>query len=244
MTSAAIETTDLTFRYRPDGPSVLDRVSLRLDRGSRCLLLGGNGAGKTTLLRVLGGKHMVAPEVARVLGRSAFHDPSLATEVAFLGGRFPFDVDITVARVLSSYPLADPARIAALIDVLGVERGWHMHTVSDGQRKRVQILLGLLDAPRVLLLDEVTTDLDVLARNDLLAFLAHDSESLGTTILYATHIFDGLESWATHLAYLERGRLVRFAPLDAFPEIDAARRASTSSPLLHVVLDWLRASRG
>lgn len=242
MTAAAIETKGLTFRYRDDGPIVLDDVSLSLAPGSRCLLLGGNGAGKTTLLRVLAGRHMVAPADARVLGRAAFHDPSLAAEVAFLGGRFPFDVDVTVEHVLRSYPRADPTRVEALASLLDVDRRWHMHEVSDGQRKRVQILLGLLDAPRVLLLDEVTTDLDVLARHDLLALLARDSTTVGTTVLYATHIFDGLDVWASHLAYLERGRLVRFAPIEQLTEIEDARRAGASAPLLEVVLGWLRAA--
>ena len=54
----------------------------------------------------------------------------------------------------------------------------------------------------MLLLDEVTTDLDVIARGDLLAFL----RAQPTTILYATHILEGLEDWATHLAYLDGGQ--------------------------------------
>lgn len=58
---------------------------------------------------------------------------------------------------------------------------------------------------QVLLLDEITVDLDVLGRSDLMAFLAEECESRGATIIYATHIFDGLESWPTHVAYVARG---------------------------------------
>jgi CCR4-NOT complex subunit CAF16 len=105
----------------------------------------------------------------------------------------------------------------------------------------VQILLGLLGAPEVLLLDEVTTDLDVLARADLLELLREESEERGLTLLYATHIFDGLERWATHLAYLAGGRIRRFAALPELVELEALRREKEASPLLRLVEGWLRA---
>jgi CCR4-NOT complex subunit CAF16 len=97
----------------------------------------------------------------------------------------------------------------------------------------VQILLGLLRPAAVLLLDEVTTDLDVIARADLLAFLREGSEGRGMTILYATHIFDGLELWATHLVHLAGRRVRLMSPLD---EIAEARTMS-----LHALVEgWLR----
>lgn len=58
---------------------------------------------------------------------------------------------------------------------------------------------------QVLLLDEITVDLDVLGRADLMRFLQEECETRGATIIYATHIFDGLEFWPTHLAYLAGG---------------------------------------
>jgi ABC-type enterochelin transport system ATPase subunit len=56
---------------------------------------------------------------------------------------------------------------------------------------------------QVLLLDEITVDLDVLARADLMTFLRSECEERGATIIYATHIFDGLESWPTHIVSLQ-----------------------------------------
>jgi len=67
----------------------------------------------------------------------------------------------------------------------------HMHNISDGERRRVQLCMGLMSPWDVLFLDEVTVDLDVLVRDELLSFLRAESESRGATILYATHIFDG-----------------------------------------------------
>jgi CCR4-NOT complex subunit CAF16 len=232
----------LSFRYRDRERVVLDGVELEVERGARCLVIGANGAGKSTLLRIIAGKHMIHPDAVRVLGWPAFHDPRVATAVELLGGRFPFEVDLTVAEILGHQRGVDPARRDRLIDVLGVDLEWHMHAVSDGQRRRVQLLLGLLRPREVLLLDEVTTDLDLLARQDLLAFLAEETAG-GTTILYATHILDRLDRWATHLVYLVAGKVVLAARLDAIEELAETRRTS-SEPLLVMIERWLRRDRG
>jgi CCR4-NOT complex subunit CAF16 len=238
--SAAFTIEDLTFAYAPDEPPVLRRLSFALPRGVRCLLVGANGAGKTTMLTLLAGRHMVADRAVRVLGRPAFSDTSLVEHVALLGGAFPFDVDIRVDEILDRRRDVDPERRDHLVGVLGVDPRWHMHRVSDGQRRRVQILLSLLEPRELLLLDEVTTDLDVIARADLLAFLRRESVERGATILYATHILDGLDRWATHLAFLDGGAIRVFRPLDQIDELTNLRAAGVASPLLRLVEHWLR----
>jgi len=238
MTAApVIEVRNLHFAYRGDPRPVLAGVDLTVQAGRRVLVIGANGAGKTTLLRIIAGKHMVDPERVRVLGTSAFHDPTLSGRIEFLGGRFPFDVDLRVDEILARRIDIDPARRDRLIDVLGVDLGWHMHAVSDGQRRRVQLLLGLLRPREVLLLDEITTDLDLIARQDLLALLREETERPApvpaTTILYATHIFDTLDRWATDVIYLVAGKVVLDAPIAAIPEL-------STDPLVSVVERWLR----
>jgi len=234
--SSAIEVRGLRFAYRGEVREVLAGIDLAIAPGRRVLMIGANGAGKTTLLRVIAGKHMVAPETVQVLGSSAFHDPALSNRIEFLGGRFPFEVDLRVDEILARQIEVDPARRARLIDVLGVDVGWHMHAVSDGQRRRVQLLLGLLRPREILLLDEITTDLDLIARQDLLRFLRSESEQRGTTILYATHIFDTLDRWATDLVYLVAGKVKLHAPMATLPEL----ASPGGEPLVTVVERWLR----
>ena len=223
-----ISVRDLRFRYRRDLPLVLDGATLDVPRGARCLVVGANGAGKTTLLRVIGGKHMVPAGAVTVLGRPAFDDTSLAADVEYLGGGFPFEVDIRVGELVAGIPTAFADRRDRLIRLLGVDVDWHMHRVSDGQRRRVQLLLGLVRPRKVLLLDEVTTDLDLLARQDLLDFLAEESRVHGVTILYATHILDRLEDWATHLSTIRRGAVTSMEEL------------RDPGPLYPRILAWLR----
>ncbi|HEU5056436.1 MAG TPA: ATP-binding cassette domain-containing protein [Kofleriaceae bacterium] len=243
MADPAVVVRDLSFRYRPDLPLVLCGADLEVPRAARCLVVGANGAGKTTLLRIIGGKHMVAREAVRVLGRSAFHDTDLAASVDYLGGNFPFAVDIRVGELVERVQPVAPERRARLIELLGVDTGWHMHRVSDGQRRRVQLLLGLMRLRELLLLDEVTTDLDLLARQDLLDFLRDESERRGVTVLYASHILDRLETWATHVCMVSGGRVERMVPLDQMAELVQARAAGASSPLYQAVHGWLAAQR-
>jgi len=241
VSEPAIEVRGLRFRYRSSPRWVLDGIDLTVERGSRSLVIGANGAGKTTFLRVLAGKHMVDRDAVRVLGASAFHDTELAGRVEFLGANFPFAVDLRVGELIEHQIGIDPARMERLVELLDIDRDWHMHAVSDGQRRRVQLLLGLMRPRDVLFLDEATTDLDLLARAELLDFLKHESEARGSTILYATHIFDALDEWATHLVYLVGGKVRVAARLDELAELKAMEREGRrSAPLFHLVEAWLR----
>lgn len=244
MSVPVVSVAGLDFRYPTVSRRALDNLSLVLEPGMRCILVGRNGAGKTTLLHILSGKHMVPEDKVRVLGRPAFHDTSLAADVTFLGGTFKFDVDVVVADILARTPGVDSARRDRLLATLGVNPGWHMHRISDGQRRRVQILLGLLRPARLLLLDEVTTDLDLIVRVDLLELLREETERHRAVILYATHILDAVEDWATHIAYLRQGQLMRLEPLDRLDELAELRGLGVSSPLYRVVERWLRSEIG
>ena len=128
------------------------------------------------------------------IGRSAFHDTRLNFErsyldtdwgmrtVAFAGYGCPLQADIPVHGMMTKLQEEYPERRDELIKMLGVDPNWRMHQVSDGQRRRVQILLGLIRPFKILLLDEVTVSLDVVVRQDLLRWLRRESETRG--ILY------------------------------------------------------------
>ncbi|KAL1092682.1 hypothetical protein V6Z11_D07G241300 [Gossypium hirsutum] len=244
--SQGITVCDMQFAYELQHPLFFD-FNLDIARGSRCLLVGANGSGKTTLLKILAGKHMVGGrEVVRVLNRSAFHDTQLVCggDLAYLGGSWsktigsagevPLQGDFSAEHMIFGVEGIDPVRRDKLIELLDIDLQWRMHKVSDGQRRRVQICMGLLHPFQVLLLDEVTVDLDVVARMDLLDFFKEECEQRGATVVYATHIFDGLETWATHLAYIQDGQLKRSAKLTEINEL------KSSENLLSVVEAWLR----
>lgn len=228
---------------------MISGMNLSLQPGSRCLLVGANGAGKTTLLKIIGGKHMIPKDQVLVLGRPPFHDTVLTTsgdlsyvggnwtrDIAFAGNSIPLTGDFPASRMINSLPDIDPARRDRLIKVLDIDPNWRMHQVSDGQRRRVQICVGLLRPFKVLLLDEITVDLDVLGRADLMRFLVDECEQRGASIIYATHIFDGLEFWPTHVAYVARGKLQFCKPAAELPQL-------AQGQLLELVVELLRKER-
>lgn len=230
----------LNFRYEKKPDLVLKDIHLELHPGQRHMLVGANGSGKTTLLRILAGKHMIQKEEVLLWGRPAFHDTTLGAKVTYAGGPFRCFVDITVAEMINRRRDADPDRKNRLVGLLKVDPLWHMNRVSAGQRRRVQLLMELLYSKPLLLLDEVTSDLDVVVRSDLLEFLREETESRNACVFYATHVFDGLEDWATHLTALENGKLMRSAALEDLDELADLKRSGKSSPLYRLVEKWIR----
>lgn len=212
----AIDVQDLTFSYDTHrNKTILQDLNIRLPEGSRTLLIGANGSGKSTLLRILAGRHLSKPENGvKVLGLNAFRDTKLnfhrayldcdwgMRTVAFAGAGVPLMADIPVHGMMTRLQETYPERRDELVEMLGIDLNWRMHQLSDGQRRRVQIMIGLLRPFKVLFLDEITTSLDVCVRQDLLQWLVKESEARKATIIYATHIFDGLDEWASHLCYL------------------------------------------
>ncbi|KAI8826247.1 P-loop containing nucleoside triphosphate hydrolase protein [Fimicolochytrium jonesii] len=255
MTNQAVAVSHLTYGF--GGPqSVLKDLSLELPRGSRCLLVGANGAGKSTLLRILAGKRLVNTEGVHVLGKNPFKQGS--QDITYLGTEWAQNPivrrDVPVSRLLKTLGAErNQERCSHLLEIMDVDPNWHMHEISDGQRRRVQIVLGLMDPWDLLLLDEVTVDLDVLVRADLLRFLRSETETRGATILYATHIFDGLGGWSTHVAHIADGAVDVIRDLTTaggFPEYDEQKELRANgtgdaglldnSPLLLVVEKWLK----
>jgi len=235
----------------------LAKVNMQLPRGARCMLIGANGAGKSTLMNVIGGKHMVEKGSVQVLGKSAFYDTSLQAQTALLTGTWTQSVNFVghnvpyqameVSTMIKSHSVGiEPARLERLKTLLEVDESWNLTTVSDGQRRRVQILCKLLQPTAVMLLDEITTDLDLLARQDLLAFLKEESEQRGACIVYCTHIFDGLDGWATHVTYVLKGELRFSTPVEAIKDllcVPVAERANGWGELFCAVQRWLREQR-
>ncbi|CAO1630370.1 unnamed protein product [Parajaminaea phylloscopi] len=259
----AIQVTDLTYSFQPHLEPSLINVNLTLPKGSRTLLIGANGAGKSTLLRLLAGKRLVSTSKDRapvlVFGKDVFNSPPAG--ITYLGTEWAMNPvvrsDIVVEDFLNSVGgYRHKERRDILLDLLDVDLKWRMHAISDGERRRVQLCMGLMTPWTVLLLDEVTVDLDVQVRSDLLAFLKQETEQRGATIVYATHIFDGLHDFPSHVAHMRLGEMVpetsgsgdgtgssesvlRWPPATE----DTSLYDNKDGPLLNLALSWLRVDR-
>ena len=130
------------------------------------------------------------------------------------------------------------ARRDELVGILDIDLAWRMHAVSDGERRRVQLAMGLLRPWRVLLLDEITVDLDLLSRSEFLNWLKAETASRACTIVYATHILDNLAEWPTHLVHMHLGKVKEWGDMRKF-DVAGVKR-SGNSQLGELVLTWLR----
>ena len=257
----SIEVKGLNYKFQ-DGSTGLNDMSFHLPSGSRTLLIGGNstglsfkkiftvyilisiianGAGKTTLLRLLAGKRLAPTGTISIGGVDPFKEG--LEGVTYLGVEWVLNAivrtDIDVPTLLSSVG-GDyyPARRDELVDILDIDLRWRMHAVSDGERRRVQLAMGLLRPWTILLLDEITVDLDLLSRSNFLAFLKRETETRLCTIVYATHILDNLAHWPTHLVHMHLGEVKTCGSMEQF-DADTGL-PSENSRLGEIVLKWLR----
>ena len=217
------ELTDVTYRYRRT--LALDKVSLRIEAGSRLALLGANGCGKSTLLRILDGLYFAESGSVRYegeyLNEHYFQHDELAYEFRKRVGLVFQNPDVqlfcpTVFDELAFGPLHlgwPKEQIREAVEQALVHfhikslRDRAPHRLSGGEKKRVAIASVLVMDPDVLLLDEPVAALDPRSQEHILE-LMHHWEGAGKTVVTATHDLDLLEETATHCVVLDRGRIV------------------------------------
>lgn len=192
-------------------------------------------------MRLLAGKHLAPTGTISIAGTDPFKEG--LEGVTYLGAEWVLNpvvrTDIDVSTLLASVGGNHfSERRDELISILDIDVSWHMHAVSDGERRRVQLAMGLLRPWRVLLLDEITVDLDILSRSNFLHFLQQETQRRACTILYATHIFDQMSNWPTHLLHMHLGTIKECGSVDAICRNQYA--GARSDRLGDTILNWLR----
>ncbi len=229
--SAVIEFADLTVRRGQ--ATLLHEVNWAVEEDERWVVLGPNGAGKTTLLQVASAQihptEGVAGILGEVLGTVDVFDlrPRIGLTSAALADLIPrservHDVVVsasyaTLGRWREVYDDLDHARAASLLTEVGARRLSErtFGTLSEGERKRVQIARALMTDPEMLLLDEPAAGLDLGGREDLvstLSVLALDEDSPATVLV--SHHVEEIPPGFTHALLLKAGRVVASGPLE------------------------------
>ncbi|KPA83154.1 putative Abc transporter [Leptomonas pyrrhocoris] len=211
--SGIINVRGVSFRYPDAAQPALKEVNLTVNRGDRILVIGHNGSGKSTLLSLLAGRRMPHTGSVRVLNGDPFDDTSMAQHIALIGAPWPPEAVFgnTVGRVAAPAPL--PERKAAVAEALHLRLSRFVDKMSSGEKRRVQILHGLLRPATVYLLDECSTDIDLAERRTVLDLVKRECEEREGCCLYATHILDRIQGWATHLLLFENGEIVELRPV-------------------------------
>jgi ABC-2 type transport system ATP-binding protein len=207
---AAIAVVDLRKDYGP--VHAVDGVSFSVEAGEVFALLGPNGAGKTTTVEILEGHRRRTSGEVDVLG----FDPETGgrdyrERIGIVLQEAGFDEDFTVRELVRHYRALYPRRLSVddVVEIVGLveKRDARVKTLSGGQRRRLDLALGLVGDPEVLFLDEPTTGFDPSARRRAWD-LVQNLRGLGKTILLTTHYMDEAERLADRVAVVVAGRLV------------------------------------
>ena len=217
-----IKITDLDFSY--EDKSIFKNINLSLKSGNRYVLAGLNGCGKSTLLKIIGGKVLCRSNKVQVKGNDPFRNTicnSYITyinnewgmrTVAYCGYNIPLQSSITVKEMSKQIKKQYPERNQELLHILDINEEWRLNSISEGQRKRVQLYLNLIKPFDICLLDEITVNLDILVKDKLLDYLKKESIRNNSCIIYVTHIFDGLDNWFTNLIYINKQCVINEVP--------------------------------
>jgi iron complex transport system ATP-binding protein len=215
-----------------DNATLLDGVTWRVDEGQRWVILGPNGAGKTTMVQIAAARAFPSSGSAEVLderlGQVDVFDlrPRIGLTSAALADQIPanervLDVVLTgsyavVGRWREAYDPIDVMRAEAILTAVGVvSLGQRRYaTLSEGERKRVQIARALMADPELMLLDEPAAGLDLGGREDLVARLARIAmDPTSPTMVLITHHVEEIPPGFTHVLLLRDGRVVAGGPL-------------------------------
>lgn len=213
---------------------LLDDVTWEVEEGERWVVLGPNGAGKTTLLQLAAARMHptsgVAGVLSEVLGAVNVFElrPRIGLSSAVIAERIPRDEKVADVVVTASYGIVgrwredyhslDHERAAELLDQLGAGHlaDRMFGTLSEGERKRVQIARALMTDPELMLLDEPAAGLDLGGREDLVRRLGELAQDVyAPAMVLVTHHVEEIPPGFTDVLMLREGRVVAAGPIEA-----------------------------
>jgi ABC-2 type transport system ATP-binding protein len=222
----------LTLRY--GGTLALDEVTLSVSRGNVYALLGRNGAGKTSAVRCLLGLVRAVNGRAFLFGDDVWrHRARLMARVGVVPEEPDLPPEMTPTRLLTFcgqlYPRWNLAGARARLVRLGVPLDVRAGRLSRGQKAQLGLTLALGHAPDLLVLDDPTLGLDVVARREFFGELCAELAERQTTVVMTTHDLQGVEGIADRVGIVRRGRLVVDADLETLKQ--RYRHIRLGSPL-------------
>jgi ABC-2 type transport system ATP-binding protein len=213
--TAAVLCSGLSYRFGQH--LAVDGVDLHIEPGETFGLLGPNGAGKTTTIRMLTTLLKPATGSARIFGvdtvsrpmrvrRMIGYVPQLLSADASLTGQENVEL---FARLFDVPRRERRHRVAEALDAMGLDdaAGRLTKTYSGGMIRRLELAQALVNAPRLLVLDEPTVGLDPVARADVWDFITRLREANAMTVLMTTHHMDEADSYCDRIALMHRGTL-------------------------------------
>ena len=214
-----IETCALSKRY--GRKLALDHLDLAIPRGRIHAIVGANGAGKSTLFRILMGFMPPTSGEARILGRdSQALTPADRARIGFVNEEHTLASWMRVSQVTAmqrhQYPRWNQQAFDNVIGHYHVLPEQKVGQLSRGERAGFNLALALAQGPELLVLDEPTLGLDVVAKRAFLESLLYSNAADDCTVVYCSHQMEEIERVADNLIILERGQLKHMSAPEEF----------------------------
>jgi ABC-2 type transport system ATP-binding protein len=213
--TAAVSCVDLTYRFGTH--TAVDHVNLTIEPGEMYGLLGPNGAGKTTTIRMLTTLLKPMTGTVTVFGIDAAARPMLVRRViGYVPQLLSADANLTgvenvelFARLFDVPRKARKQRVAEALDAMGLTEAAARlaGTYSGGMIRRLELAQALINAPRLLVLDEPTVGLDPIARGDVWEYINRLRDEHDMTVLMTTHYMDEADANCDRVSLMHRGRI-------------------------------------
>ena len=221
---SAISVSGLRMHY--GGVEAVRGVDLTIEEGEVFALLGPNGAGKTTIVEILEGYRKRTAGDVDVLGFDPErNERDFKERIGIVLQESSVERELTVAETIETYGRYYPERLETdeLIDIVGLgeKADARVKTLSGGQRRRLEVALGIVGNPDLVFLDEPTTGFDPAARRQAWGMIRNLSQ-LGKTVLLTTHYMDEAQNLADRLAVIDRGKIVA----EGTPDTIGGRRSA------------------
>ncbi len=213
----------------------IDKVNMSVVDGEVLGILGPTGAGKTTTLRCIAGLHKPDAGTIRLAGADVTHESPMVRDIAVVFEGFNLLPTLSVFDNIA-FPLRSPLYRAPEIEVrervtraaedlrIGHLLDRHIEQISGGERQRVAVARALVRRPKLFLLDEPLSSLDLKLREALQIELRDMHRRRGQTIIYASHDFLSMAAIASRIAVIDQGRLLQTGKLSEIYADPAHRR--------------------
>lgn len=206
---SAISVTHLCKSY--DGRQAVRELSFEVQKGETFALLGPNGAGKTTTIEILEGYRKPDSGTVRVLGLNPqTHGPELKRRTGLVLQTTALEPELTIKETITAFARLYSAHRdinSVLVDVnLAHLQDNRVGNLSGGQKRRLEIALGIVGDPELVFLDEPTTGLDPEARRKIWTLIQR-LNSNGCTIVLSSHYMDEVQALASHMAIMVDGHI-------------------------------------
>jgi len=222
MSNTLIESRGLTKKFGDF--TAVNNISFDVKEGEIFGLLGPNGAGKTTTLRMLSGLLTPTAGESFIANYSMQSEPLKARrELGFLTGDMDLYRRLNPAEILTYFgnlyevPKKElKERVERLVEWFGITpfRDRYCEKLSTGQKQRTSIARTLVHNPKVVVLDEPTTGLDIMSSEFVLQFIRRIAREEGKTVIFSTHHLDEVERLCDRIGIVHQGKLVAIGTVD------------------------------